>query len=378
MHCPFHESQICRSCALLPLDYSQTLTIKSAALAELFPSVSIREFRTGDGAAGSRIRARLAVTGTLEQLQLGFYDDQHRIVPVDQCPLHHPLINRFTLQLPRIVRETRLAPYDMQTDRGELKFVVLTCSPTHEQLMVQFVLRSREAFDRIRSYWRRMTDSEKQTVPVMSINLQPARSSLISGSVELPVSEQTRLPIRFGTTELVFGPQSFLQTNYGVATALYADTSQLLLDHAAVNVLDLYCGAGAFSLTAGLRAASVLGIDVSADAIECATESARRNHIANAEFLRRSLDCFTGDELQGRSFDTIICNPPRRGLDAASVSLIEKIGPRHVLYSSCNPVTLQRDVNRLQAGYQLEHLTPFDMFPFTSHFEVLALLSSRA
>lgn len=319
----------------------------------------------------------MAVTGTFEQPQLGFYDDQQKIVAVDDCPLHHPLINEFTQQLPAIIRDAKLSPYDMQTDRGELKFVVLTCSPTHRQLMVQFVLRSREAVDRIRSHWRRTPDSEKQLVTVMSINLQPARSSTISGPDEIQISEQTSLPIRFGNTELLFGPQSFLQTNYEIAAALYAATDSVIREQAVESLLDLYCGAGAFSLTAGASARTVIGIDVSANAIECATQAATRNNRTNTQFHCRSLEAITADRIAERDFDAIICNPPRRGLDAATVALIQTLRPRLLLYSSCNASTLQRDIQRIGADYQLEYLQPFDMFPFTQHFEVLAMLVGR-
>lgn len=374
MHCDFYQQQICTSCSQLHLSYQQTLTHKLGVLAELFPQMNILDFSGEEAAAGSRIRARLAVTGTLESPQTGFYDDQQRLVPVDQCPLHHPLINEWTSKLPEMIRSARLTPYDSGTDRGELKFVVLTSSPSHRQVMIQFVLRSREAVDRIRSLWRRMTDGEKQTLTVLSINLQPVRSSAIMGREEIPVSDQQYFPIRFGSRELVFGPQSFLQTNHQVATSLYETAAALIHESRAENVLDLYCGAGAFSLMASSTATKVLGIDVSANAIECAEEAARRNGLLNTEYQCRSLECTTADQLSGCEFDTIICNPPRRGLDAATVSLIQTIRPERVLYSSCNAKTLQRDVLALAGEYRVESLRPFDMFPFTTHFEVLALL----
>ena len=374
MHCEHFQSQRCRSCSLLDNTYEATLQHKWHALTQLFPETQILPFVPCLEVAGSRIRAKLAVTGTLDDPQIGFFDDQQTLVAVDDCPLHHPLINEFTQRLPSIIRETRLIPYDMQSDRGELKFVVLTCSPTHQQLMVQFVLRSREAVDRVRSLWRRMSDSSKQTIAVMSINLQPVRSSTIIGTEEIPISEPRNLPIRFGDTELLFGPQSFLQTNHEIAAELYAAAGRMLQEHAAENVLDLYCGVGAFSLTACSHARSVTGIDISSNAIACADEAVRHNHRNNAQFLCRSLDHFRADELTVHNFDTIICNPPRRGLDAAGVTLIQTLKPHMLLYSSCNPVTLRRDIQLLASDYRLRHLQPFDMFPFTHHCEVLTLL----
>jgi len=374
MFCSFHQNQICGSCTLLHLEYQETLKRKLVVLKNLFPETLIEPFQECQAAAGTRIRAKLAITGTLQNPQIGFYDTHQKIIPVDQCPLHHPLINEFTLQLPRIVQQAGLTPYDLQTDRGELKFVVLTCSPSHRQLMVQFVLRSREAVDRIHRYWRQLSDVEKQVVSVMSVNLQPIRSSLIAGTEEIALSLQTNLPIRFGETELLFGPQSFLQTNHEVASKLYQAAGKILRDWAAEHVLDLYCGVGAFALTAGSSARSLLGIDISANAIDCANQAAQKNQISNAQFLCRNLDRLTVDELSKQDFDTVICNPPRRGLDAASMTLMQTLRPKCVVYSSCNPATLQRDVHLLSPEYRVEQMQPFDMFPFTRHCEVLALL----
>ncbi len=422
MHCDHFLSQRCRSCSLLDLTYSESLQQKRDVLTQLFPQTPIRPFVECSEVCGSRIRAKLAVTGSVELPTIGFYDDQQNIVAVDDCPLHHALINEFTTRLPAIISEARLTPYDLTADSGELKFVVLTCSPTHNQLMVQFVLRSREAIDRILSLWRKMTDADKQSIAVLSINLQPVRSSTIAGPDEIAISDQTMLPIRFGDTELHFGPQSFLQTNYEVATALYAAAGRLLQDYSADSILDLYCGAGAFSLTAASHARSVLGIDISANAIACAQEAndfrsrapaLERNapeapastplprrqeppeqsvprleprnkdtalqreptNSTNAQFLCRSLEEFTAEELATHNFDTVICNPPRRGLDAASVTLIQSLKPRLIVYSSCNAKTLHRDAHLLAPDYRLEHLQPFDMFPFTNHFEVLAVFT---
>ena len=379
--------------------YEQSLKTKRQALEVLFPDTDIAPFVGVKSAAGSRIKAKLAVFGSLEQPQIGFLDERRQIVAVDQCPLHHPLINEFTRQLPPIIREYRLTPFDRMSDRGELKFVVLSCVPDSGKLMVQFVLRSREAVDRIRSLWRGLSlpfspsQGEKvadrpdegvrpdstgtailHNISVLSVNLQPICSSLINGPEEIPISDQTSLPIRFGSTELLFGPQSFLQTNHEIACALYAAAGQVLRARSSQDVLDLYCGVGAFALTGAASARTVLGIDISKNAIDCATEAARRNGTAHVRFLCGSLDQFNAAALRGQHFDTVICNPPRRGLDTASIALIRTVLPETLVYSSCNPITLARDFKSLDADYRLLQLQPFDMFPFTSHCEVLAVL----
>ncbi len=377
MRCDYFENSICQSCALLPMTYEQSIAIRFAALQRLFPFTPIEDFVPVRDAKGSRIRAKLAVSGTVDAPQLGFWDDQRSLVAAEQCPLHHPAINAFTGSLKQFISEARLVPYDVEQDRGELKFVVLTWSPSAEQLMVQVVLRSRESVDRIRSFWKRQADQAWSSVAVLSVNLQPARSSQIAGDEDIAISDEQRLPIRFGSTELLFGPKSFLQTNHDIAAALYDRAAIELTIIGAKSVLDLYCGVGAFSLSLGEDVESVVGIDISENAIDNAKAAAAKNGRRNASFICQSLnDPISSDQFAG-PFDTIICNPPRRGLDAPSIDLIRTLRPSHLIYSSCNPATLQRDVLLLENEFHLTKLIPFDMFPFTHHCEVLALATRK-
>ncbi|MFN9721563.1 MAG: 23S rRNA (uracil(1939)-C(5))-methyltransferase RlmD [Planctomycetota bacterium] len=379
MRCRYFESSICQSCALLPMTYEQSIAIRFAALQRLFPFTPLEEFVPVSQTIGSRIRAKLAVSGTTEHPEFGFWDDQRSLVAVERCPLHHPAINAFTVPLRRLITDARLMPYDVENDRGELKFVVLTWSPSAEQMMVQLVLRSRESVDRIVSSWKRYKVDSWSQVAVLSINLQPARSSQIAGDEDIGISDEQRLPIRFGSTELLFGPKSFLQTNYEIATALYARVASELRTQGTKSLLDLYCGVGAFSLSAGTDIQSVVGIDISENAIDNAKSAATINRRKNASFLCQSLNSSVNpDQFSSQSFDTVICNPPRRGLDAPGMDLIRRTQPVHLIYSSCNPVTLQRDVSLLEHDFQLQKLIPFDMFPFTHHCEVLALLKRKA
>lgn len=381
MHCHYYESTVCRSCSHLDRTRGQSLEAKAAAIRTLFPEADTQEFVRCDPVAGSRIRAKLAVTGSIDSPHIGFVDEHGAMVEVAQCPLHHELINQWLLQVPEIIRAARLLPYDRATDRGELKFIVVTCSPTDQRLMVQFVLRSREALDRIRGIWRDLAADAGQPVSVLSVNLQPIRSSLINGPEEIPISDATTLPVSFNGLELFCGPQSFIQTNHAVAERLYATVAELLANERAGSVLDLYSGIGAFALSVATPARMVTGVDSSSTAIACARAAADRRGEANVRFHCVSLDRTTSAaevaSLTTTPPDTIICNPPRRGLDGPSLDLILTLAPRVLVYSSCHPQSLARDVQMLQSRYHLRWLRPFDMFPFTHHCEVLAVLDAR-
>lgn len=372
--CPYFPVGTCRSCACLDQTPEQVLDTKQAHLQGLFPECAVAPAVACQAMIGSRIRARLAVSGQPESAVFGFFDEQQRVVPVEDCPLHHSLITGAIDGLRDFVRQARLQPYDPERNTGELKFVVLTASPSHGGLMIQWVLRSRESVDRIRRVWGQLTEDLRRVWQVMSVGIQSQRSSRIQGDIEIGISDTQRLPIRFGSVELGVGSGSFVQTNHEIASALYLAVEQRLADQPRGRVLDLYCGTGAFSLLAGRCGHDVVGIDITEEAIASAVESATRQGLAT-RFVCQSLQTLPADETAAGRYDTVICNPPRRGLDDAAEALIRRVQPRRLIYSSCNPETLRRDVDRWRGIFRIQFLQLFDMFPMNRHYEVLCELA---
>ena len=289
-----------------------------------------------------------------------------------------------------LLREFRIAPWSVETNHGELKNVILTCNPQTKRLMVQMVLRSKESLDRIRRMWQDHSDSSFHQVEVFSVNLQPIRSSKLVGRDELPISECQRFTVGYGSTQVFYGPQSFIQTNHQIASQLYDKVAEIVLRHGVSSLLDMYCGAGALSLvvasrhrtqqqhldhTAGGEALQIAGFDVSRDAVECANAAATAMELSNVSYS--CLDAQAGLSTLVHSCDTIICNPPRRGLDQEAITMLMQLNPELVIYSSCNPVTLKRDMELLANRFEFTEGYPFDMFPFSSHVELLTVGARR-
>lgn len=371
--CQHFAAERCRSCDLLPLQMLGSVSRKQVLLRHLFPDVDLQPLQYCTNPAGSRIRARMAVNWQQSPLGFGFFDQQHQVVPVEDCPLHHPLITQSIPLLRQFLLQAQLTPFDPDRNSGELKFVVLTAAPDTGQVMVQWVLRSQESVSRIRSVWRKQSQADRGTVSVMGVGIQPLRSSQIGAELELCVSEEQSLGIRFGNLPLFFGPGSFIQTNHEMATRLYSAAGQRLSGGIPGPVLDLYCGAGGFGLTAASHGRPVVGLEKSATALENARRSAKLMDVP-ARFHQCSLEADQSLLPADQYFSTIICNPPRRGLDPASLALIQRMAPQRVLYSSCSPQTLARDLRLLSGQFRPIWMQGFDMFPLTEHFEVLCEL----
>jgi len=372
-HCQHFSARRCQSCEHLPLTFSGSVSQKQNLLAQLFPGVSLQPLQHCSNPNGSRIRARMAVDWKQSSPTFGFFDQQQRVVPVEDCPLHHPLISQAVPFLREFLLRARLTPFDPDRNTGELKFAVLTAAPDSESLMIQWVLRSEEAVSRIRSAWRRLSLADRGCVRVMGIGIQPLRTSQIAAELQLNVSEESSLRIRFGQLSLFFGPGSFIQTNHEMAALLYQAAGQRIAAGVPGPVLDLYCGSGGFGLMAASHGRAVLGLERSALAVENARRAAVEMGFT-AEFRQCSLESEQDIVDKSSGFSTVICNPPRRGLDAASLELIQRLAPQRLLYSSCSPQTLGRDLRLLAGNFRPVWMQGFDMFPLTEHFEVLCEL----
>jgi 23S rRNA (uracil747-C5)-methyltransferase len=239
--------------------------------------------------------------------------------------------------------------------------------------MVRFVLRSEGQLARLRS---RLGDLllALPTAVVVTANLLPEHKAVTEGEREVVLTEQETLPMRLGAVTMHLRPQSFFQTNTTVAAALYAQASAWIDEVDPTSMWDLYCGVGGFALHAARPGRAVTGIETSAEAIRSAKQSARE---AGSVDLRFAADDATEHALRSRpeqSPELVVVNPPRRGIGPALADWLEASDVQHVVYSSCNPVTLAKDLARMPS-LRLRRARVLDMFPQTGHLEAVALLT---
>ncbi len=318
--------------------------------------------------SGFRNKAKLAVGGTKGEPTFGILDADLLGVDLRDCGLYEPQLAAALLRLAPAVTDLGLTPFDVPSRRGELKHVIVTGSPDGE-LMARFVLRSPGQVGRV----RRGLPALREAVPglrVVSVNIQPVHKAVLEGEEEIVLTEDDSLPMRLGETTFHLRPRSFFQTNTVVAAGLYDQVRRWVTEIDPSSVLDLYCGVGGFALTAALapgRARRVDGVEMAPDAVA----SARRS----AADLGLDVGFEVGDArvLTRLDHELVIVNPPRRGIGGDLSAALGSAAPQHVVYSSCNPTSLVRDLEHL-AGYRVARARLFDMFPQTRHGEVIVLL----
>ena len=363
MHCAYYASGRCRSCSLIEVGYPEQLASKRheasdavgrAAWEPTFPSPE----------AGFRNKAKMVVAGSVRAPTLGILDGAGSGVDLSDCPLYEPPILAAMPVLHELVMRAHLTPYSVPERRGELKHILVTASPAGE-LMVRFVLRSTEALPRLRKHLRWL----RQQLPnaaVISANLLPMHVALTEGQQEIPLTETQLLTMRLNDIDLLLRPGGFFQTNSTVAAGLYRTAAGWLAEAAPGTVTDLYCGVGGFALHLAGAGREVVGVESSAEAVDGARLAAER--------LGTPVRFEVGDAGAAAHLDAdlVVVNPPRRGIGDLA-SRLERSSARLVLYSSCNPTTLARDLAAMPSLRPVRAKL-FDMFPHNRHSEVLVLL----
>lgn len=414
--CQLHDASLCRSCPNLDLPLAQQLQLKQSAVqATLAGQVETAAWLEPFASAPSHFRnkAKLAVSGTTHAPVLGLVDRFDNGTDLTSCPLHVNEIKAALAPLTRAITRMGLQPYSIVKRRGELKHVLITAS-ANGQLMVRFVLRSTAQLPAIRKGAPRL-QSELPGLRVLSVNIQPRPAAILEGEREIILSQDSTLDMPLYLPELgadgvvvnnkksvlplVLPPQSFFQTNSDVAAGLYAQARAWARDYAGgqagaltggpgaggaypdavqsrQSIWDLYCGVGGFALALAQPGAQVLGVEVSAPAIDGARAAAAQLSLTSPQVRFEAGDASVLDA-SGRVYghdkpDLLVVNPPRRGIGELAAS-IEGSGIKRVLYSSCHPASLAKDL-QVMSSYQVRRARLFDMFPHTNHAEVLVEL----
>lgn len=375
LECAHYDRFECRSCTWLERPYDAQLAAKDDTTRSLI-GAALGDRRAPSwlppvpsAPAGFRTKAKMVVGGTAAQPTLGLWDPERGSVDLRDCALHSAGIVAALPVLAAFVTRAALAPYDVPTRSGELKHVLVTESPDG-QLMVRWVLRSTEAATRIRKHLPWLLDA-LPSLRVVTLNIQPVHAALLEGERELVLTEQASLPMRVNDLTLHLGPRSFFQTNTAVAASLYRTAQDWVDGIAPATVHDLYCGVGGFALHLAAPGRRVTGIEISPDAV-AAAERGREDAGLSPDAVRFVAADATS-YLLDEPADLVVVNPPRRGLGTELAGRLEESGGRWILYSSCNPQTLARDLEVMRS-YTPLRAQVLDMFPQTAHLEVLVLL----
>ena len=364
----------CGGCAARHMSYACSLQLKRQRVLDALTRLGgVADARVADAQPSPkceryRNKAEYALQYAGGHVQAGYCAaGSHRVVDIDDCLLQHPLSVKALCWLRGALPQYACA--------GHIKYLVTRVNRDGALCIVLC------ADAPVQDDARRLARAMEQALPALEsahfCRLKQRPAHALDGACSVLLGAAT-LTDQLLELEFELSPQSFFQVNAEQTEVLYRIALEAAQIRSGMRLLDVYCGAGTISLAAAKMGAQVVGVEIVAPAVENAKRNALRNNLAGrARFICGDAARETPRLIAaGQHFDAAIIDPPRRGADAATLNALADAGLARIVYVSCNPSTLARDVKLLCArGYTLDLVRPVDMFPWTEHVETVALMS---
>ena len=376
--CPV--AKLCGGCDFWHMDYAEETRLKAERVKGCLNRLAGENLEevpilAAPDCHGYRNKAQYPVSSKKGRAFAGFFKaGTHEVVENKRCRILPEETDRVKDAVMDYVNQYRVSVYDEATHTGLLRHIYVRRGAVSGEILVCLVVNGRK-LPRAEALVERLKKIPGFTTLVLSVNTKKGNAVLGDEFITLcgpGYIQDTLCGLTFRLS-----PRSFYQVNHHQAQRLY----RAAIEQAGITkedlVLDLYCGVGTITLSMASAAGKVIGVEVIPQAVEDARENAARNGIANAEF-------FCGDagqaalalEGQGVRPDVITVDPPRKGLSADAIQAISRMNPRRLVYISCDPATLARDVALLkEKGFRLQSAQAADLFPRCAHVESIAVLS---
>ena len=374
--------KICGGCPLLGLDYAEQLKQKEekvrALVGKYGPVHPIRGMEQPYHYRNKVIST--FATGWGGKLTSGIYAaNSHKVLPVESCLLQDEVLDKTMQAVRAAANACRYQSYDEDKGTGLLRHCLLRRGVATGQVMVVLVT-AQPVLPGAKNFVKALlTEAAQRGVTVTTVvqNVNSRKTSVVLGEAEKVLYGKGFILDTLCGKTYAISPRSFYQVNPAQTAVLYGLAVEAAKLTGKEVVLDAYCGIGTIGLTAADHAKQVVGVELNRDAVQDAIGNARHNGVKNARFFAADATRWIREAAAaGEKADVIFMDPPREGSTPEFLASVARMAPKRVVYVSCNPVTLARDLATLtKLGYKAEGFTPVDMFPHTEHVETVVLLS---
>ena len=369
---------------MLGLDYAEQLKQKEAAVRKLVGKYGpVAPIRGSENPCHYRNKViSTFAAGPGGKLVSGIYAaGTHKVLPVESCLLQDEVLDTVMQAVRAAANACRYQPYNEDKGTGLLRHCLLRRGVVSGQVMVVLVT-AQPVLPGAKNFVRALlAEAEKRHVPVTTVvqNYNPRRTSVVLGEEEKVLYGKGFILDTLCGKTYALSPRSFYQINHDQTEVLYGLAVEAARLTGKEVVLDAYCGIGTIGLTASGRAKQVVGVELNRDAVRDAIGNAKHNNVKNARFFAAdATQWITEAAAAGQRADVIFMDPPREGSTPQFIESVARMAPKRVVYVSCNPETMARDLALLTAkGYRAEGFTPVDLFPQTAHCETVCLLVLR-
>ncbi len=380
--CKYYKD--CGGCQLQHIDYTEQLKIKQSILKQSLKKythidlnkIQIDKTLGMDYPYKYRNRSQMPFKNTNFGLALGFYKpNTNNFVYVDECIIHHDKINLINKTILHILRRYKFKAYDKQNKEGILLFLVTRYFEQTNSASITFVIK--EYKDKLKEV---ASDLMKELPIIKSISytINDQKTSLVITDRIKMIEGQPWIKSSFKELDIKVSPDAFHQLNTVQMEHMYDYVIENIELNKSTVVFDLYSGIGITSLILAQKSLKVYGIDYSKASIKDAYENAKINKIDNVKFITGHVEKEMPKLIKsGIKPDLIIMDPPRKGLNKSIIDSILMVKPKHIVYISCNPSTLGKNLKDLLKLYNIKSIKPVDMFPNTASIESITIMSLK-
>ena len=309
------------------------------------------------------------------QLVFGVYAKRtHEIIPIKECLIQKDISSQIAGFILEQMKKYKITAYNEEKQKGLVRHIITKVGIQTNEIMVIIVINGKEMPNEL-TIANNIID-EFQNVRTVVKNINMKNTNVIMGNKNEAIVGRGYITDRLGDFIFKISPMSFYQVNPIQAEALY----NIGIEKANITkedvVCDLYCGIGTIGIFASKFAKKVYGIEIVEQAIEDAKANAKLNKVNNIDFICGDVEEAFDELIKKEKVnpDVVIVDPPRKGLDENTINNILKLNVQRVVYISCNPATMVRDLKMMEDKYEITEVQPVDMFPFTSHVESVAVL----
>lgn len=373
----------CGGCVFRHISYDEELRIKSKFIKDsLSKFAGINDFNISDIIGAKDInhyrnKAQVPVRyGNDRKIISGFFSSHsHNVVEFSECKLHNKEFDKIILEIKKWMEAYNVAPYNETTNKGLIRHIYLRHAKVTNEIMVCLVING-ESIPYEDIFIRNMTGKFKN-IKSICLNINCKVTNVILGEKTKTIFGKNFIQDILCNIKFNISPLSFYQVNHDQTEIMYNMARKTLNLKSNDNIVDLYCGIGTIGLTMASDVNELLGIEIVKQAVENAIKNSEINNIGNSKFICSDVSDVSDNILNYiKDVNAIIVDPPRKGCSGKLIDSIIKINPEKILYISCNPCTLARDIKILcDKSYTLNSVMPIDLFPRTGHVETVVLMT---
>ena len=374
----------CGGCNLRHIDYTETLKIKKSNVESCLRKVNLKDIKINDCIGmktplyyRNKLQYPVGISENGNPVMGVFTERSHNIIETKECKIQNQECQIIANDLFKFITENNIDVYNEKKLTGTIRHIIVRIGIKTNEIMVIIVTNDKR-INKEKELVQYLTKRYKEIKTIVK-NINSKNTNVILGKENEVLYGNGYIYDFLGDYKFKISPMSFYQVNPIQTEVLYNKAIEYANLTGTETIFDLYCGIGTIGLFASKYVNKLYGIEIIDQAIQDAKENAEINNVKNAEFFAGDVEKLLPEFIKKQNIipDVIFIDPPRKGLDETTIRTILSIKPKKLVYISCNPATLARDLSKLIESYEIKEITPVDMFPYTSHVECVCVLKLK-